>query len=148
MRDYPNRPPFFAHRFVRLIGGILGRGRALVPCLRRARAVSRPILVLHRAALELVDDIVHGGAVRGCACLAPQRVAIDHERDLDDVALVDIAAMLLAQLDIGLAPIIQHALEPLHLALDIGSVRFGDGCVAAPDRGSHSMSPSRLLSGV
>ena len=59
--------------------------------------------------------------------------------DLHDVAVLHLAIALEAQLDLSLAAVVEHALEPLHLALDVGAILVRDGQVLASDRGSHRL---------
>ena len=97
--------------------------------------------MLDGPALQAIDDRIHGRSVRRAAPDAAQRRSVDDETDLDDVDLVDVAAMLLTELDRGIRPVIEDPIESSELPFDVLTVRIGDADVLAPDRGSHRCSP-------
>ena len=58
--------------------------------------------------------------------VGPDRLAVDHQRDLDDVGVGRAAVLLDGELDQGVAiRVVEEPLQPLQLALRIGAVRSG-----------------------
>ena len=71
----------------------------------------RLLEVVDGAALELVDDLVDPGPMGLGRRMGPQRSAIDHERDLDDVRDGGTPMLLDRELDESVAPIVENALR-------------------------------------
>ena len=96
-----------------------------------------PLLVVDRLALQLVEDLVYGGVEGRGAGGAPDRLAVDDQGHIHDVAALKAPVLLQGELHGGLAAVVQQPLQPAHLLLDVAPVYVADVQVLAFDDGAH-----------
>jgi len=105
--------------------------------LVRARPQSWPFLVVDSLALELVDDLVQGGVVAGGPGCTADRLAVDDEGHVHDMALGEVPVPFQRQLDGGLAAVVKQPLQAAHLLLHITPVLIADIEILALDDRAH-----------
>ena len=75
------------------------------------------------APLELVDDLVDAAPMGRPGRVGPEGLAVDDQRDLDDVRVRQAPVLLDRELDQRVAPIVEDPLEPGQLALGVARGR-------------------------
>ena len=84
-----------------------------------------------------IDHRVQPGLVCWPCCVAPQRLSIHDERDLDDVRIVAAAVLLVRQFNDCVGAVIQVTLQAVHLPLGVLPHGIGDIEVLALDDRPH-----------
>ncbi len=72
---------------------------------------ARLLLEVDGAALDLVDDHVDAGLVRGAGGVTTQGLAVDDQGHLDDVGIVDAPMLLQGQLHDGVAAVVEQPVD-------------------------------------
>ena len=94
--------------------------------------------MVDRAALELVDDLVDARAMADRGSVRSERLAVDDERDLDDVGIGGAAVLLDGELHERVRAIVEEALEALQLPFGVGPDPVRDLEVLALDDRPHA----------
>ena len=101
--------------------------------------------VVDGAPFELVDDLVDAGTMGLGRRVGPQDLAVDHQRDFDDMRDRGTSMLLHGELDQGVAPVVEEALHPAELALGVPADVVGDVDVLALDDRPHGDLPEADL---
>ena len=123
--------------FVTALGGPVRDAREDALLLGRPGAVPRLLAVGDRAPLHLVHDLVDRRLVGQGVGPPTQRLAVDDEGDLGDPRIVRAPVVLHGDLEDGVRPVVEEALQAPHLAFAVLSDGIRDIEVLALDDRPH-----------